>query len=65
MAKVATVHGSYEAVLLDDDFVEVTTVLAMTGDVVAVERFAIAKCEAIAALLVTELGFRFDAQGVN
>jgi hypothetical protein len=65
MAKVATVHGSYEAILLDDDFVQVTTVLAMTGDVVAVERFAIAKCEAIAALLVEELAFRPNAQGVN
>ena len=65
MAKVATVHGSYEAILLDDDFVQVTTYLAIIGEVVAVERIAIAKCEAIAALLVEELAFRPSTQGVN
>lgn len=65
MAKVANVHGFYEAVLVDDDFVEVTTYLAIIGEVVAVERFALPKCEAIAALLVEELGFRSSAQGVK
>lgn len=65
MAKVTNQYGSYEAVLLHDDVVEVTTFFALTGTVVNVEQIPLTKCEAIAALLVEELGFAMSDKGVN